>query len=223
MSDKNAFIVGCGSKFGADLLDSLQTQGFTVYGISGSEINNPNILTVDWQTCGIADIEKFLRGLPVLDLIIFNQNSPALTDDCINLTSNISIMEVWRRSEQWKQSHYINCVLPLHCLHTLNNKLTNNSIILWVLSFSMFTIDAPTDYIGQKYQNYITMKQFAKINSQIYLGICPGTLVDDNREKKSMTVVNFLINNITHDDSGKFYYIDQLKIIEHNNIISYNI
>ena len=61
MTVKTALVIGCGSLYGKDLLESLKNKGYNIYGISGTTTTDPNILTVDWNTCAIPDFEKFLR------------------------------------------------------------------------------------------------------------------------------------------------------------------
>jgi hypothetical protein len=207
MTSLNALIIGCGSLYGKELSQQLENNGYTVYGVSGSNTDNPNILNVNWDSCAIQDFEQFLRRLPQLQLIVFNQNSPALINEYTKLNS-VDIIEIWKRAKRWNQSHYVNCILPTHILHTLSltDKLTNSSCITWILSSSMFgnTHTTPVDYVGQKYQNYIVMKNMSLNNPQIFIGVCPGKIDDENRVNKASSLTNFLINaNNTY--SGKFF------------------
>jgi hypothetical protein len=207
MTVKNALIIGCGSLYGKDLSQSLQNKGYAIYGISGTTTPDQNILTVDWNACVISDFEKFLRKLPCIDLIVFNQNSPALTDN-YNKLNSLDIFEVWKRAKKWSQSHYVNCILPTHLLHTLVliNKVNNHTCITWMLSNSMFGKDqlSPVDYVGQKYQNYIMMKTLALNNPQIFIGINPGKIDATNSVKKAKNLADFLFNN-NKDYSGKLF------------------
>jgi hypothetical protein len=145
MTVKNALIIGCGSLYGKDLSESLQNKSYNIYGISSTATPDLNVLTVDWNTCGIPDFEKFLRKLPCIDLIVFNQNSPALTDN-YNKLSSVDIFEVWKRAKKWSQSHYVNCILPTQLLHTLvlTNKVNDRTCVAWMLSNSMFGKDQQT-------------------------------------------------------------------------------
>lgn len=213
----NALVVGCGSLYGKELAQQLQHNGYTVYGISGTSSQDLNILNINWDTCGIQDFEKFLRRLPQINLIVFNQNSPALTDDYTKLTS-VDIIEIWKRAKRWNQSHYVNCILPTHILHTLSltKKLKEHACVTWMLSIAMFgkNVDTPVDYIGQKYQNYNIMKTMSQNNPQIFVGICPGTINDQNRNIKASIAVNFLIN-INKIYSGKLFCQNENSIIEY--------
>ena len=217
MTVKNALIIGCGSLYGKDLSESLQNKSYNIYGISSTAMPDLNVLTVDWNTCNIPDFEKFLRKLPCIDLIVFNQNSPALTDD-YNKLSSVDIFEVWKRAKKWSQSHYVNCILPTHLLHTLvsTNKVSNQTCIVWMLSNSMFgkTQMSPVDYVGQKYQNYIMMKTLALNNPQIFIGINPGKIDVTNSVKKAKDLADFLFNN-NKEYSGKLFSQTDNGIVEH--------
>ena len=212
----NALIVGCGSLYGKQLTEQLRKSGYTAYGISGTESAETNTLKIDWNTCGIQDFEKFLRKLPQLDLVVFNQNSPALVDEYIKLNS-IDIFSVWKRAKQWNQSHYINCILPTHILHTLalTSKLMDDSTVVWILSKSMIGHDqsTPVDYVGQKYQNYITLKSLSLHNPQTFIGICPGKLDNNNRSHKAKITTDFL-TTATKNYSGKLFLQNENGIIE---------
>jgi hypothetical protein len=207
---KNALVFGCGSKFGLSLATELENCGFLVYGVSGS-IETERVLKIDWDTCFINDFEKFLRNLPKIDLVIFNQNSHALTDNYWQLNS-VPIFNIWKQSKQWKQSFYVNCILPTHVLHTLASadNLDNKSQILFMLSASMFNQKpGPLDYYGQKYQNYINMKKFAKKNTQTFIGVCPGHLDSVVYQLRAQKLINFVTQQ--NYNSGQFFMFDKSK------------
>ena len=73
--NKQALIVGGGSKFGLQFLNSLLDKDWHVNLISGSSIvEHPkcNQIQVDWKNLKITDIEKFLNNLPAQSLIFFS-------------------------------------------------------------------------------------------------------------------------------------------------------
>jgi len=202
---KNALLVGGGSKFGAKLTEQLKTY-YTVYGISGSTKSDRQNLNVDWKTCKNQTVEKFLRGLPDIDLIIFNQNYTALNDSCFEFGKE-HVFNVWKRSVEWNQAHYVNCILPMYILHTVydNKHLLPHAVICWMLSSSIFetTENAPVDYKGQKYQNYLSMKRYAENNPHTSIGICISALKQQSDIEKSKVFVDFLQR--TDLKSGQFY------------------
>ena len=65
MPAKNCLLIGCGSKFGLELLEYLVEDGYNVHSISGSKLEyaNVNHLQIDWKTLNAAQIEKFLKEL----------------------------------------------------------------------------------------------------------------------------------------------------------------
>lgn len=207
---KNALIFGCGSKFGLSLTEELENSKFLVHGVSSS-IETDRVLKINWDTCFINDFEKFLRSLPNIDLIIFNQNSHALTDNYWQLNS-VPIFNIWKQSKQWMQSHYVNCILPTHVLHTLvnANNISSQTQIVCMLSRSMFNQrPGPMDYYGQKYQNYINMQQFAKNNPQTFIGVCPGSLDPDVYQLRAQQLINFLTQQ--NCNSGQFFVFDNVR------------
>jgi len=207
----NVLIFGGGSKFGLSLTDAFKDAGNTVYKVSGSA-QDQNTLTVNWKTCFINDFEKFLTGLPNLDVVIFNQNASSLPEHFHKLGS-MDTLEMWKQSKNYLQSYYVNCVLPQHALHTLSSskKLNSNSKIVWMLSRSIFNPkSAPSDYAGQKYQNFVTLQKLANYNDQTFIGVCPGLLTQDTYKNKSQHLCNFLTQENMNHYSGKFLAFDQL-------------
>jgi hypothetical protein len=205
----NALIFGCGSKFGLSLRQELEIAGYTVWGVTGQLSESEQILQVNWNTCDIADFEKFLRKLPPIDLIIFNQNAHGVNDTHWKLSST-HIFEIWKNSKNWKQDYYVNCILPTHVLQTLSTcrKIQEHACVIWMLSLSMFGHQqTPPDYIGQKYQNYINLQKLALSNNQTFLGICPRTLTLDNYTTKANSLISF-IQHTTSEHSGKFFVFD---------------
>ena len=205
----NALIFGCGSKFGLSVRHELETSGYTVWGVTGQPTESEQLLHVNWDMCDIADFEKFLRKLPSIDLIIFNQNATGVTDNHWKLSS-VHVFEIWKNLKTWKQNYYVNCILPTQVLQTLSTsgKIQEHACVLWMLSLSMFGHQhTPPDYIGQKYQNYINLQKFALLNNQTFLGICPGSLTPNNYTAKANLLISF-IQHTTSEHSGKFFVLD---------------
>ena len=211
---KNALVVGGGSKFGLAVSDQLRNRKINTYSITSCGVVDSTTLAVDWTTCNIANFEKFLKRLPEIDLVIFNQNSPALTNNSLKFNSE-HIFETWKKSKQWSQSHFVNCILPLYILQTLASTqcLSQTGCVAWILSTSMFSTDTPVDYAGQKYQNYLMLQKLAQNNSQQFVGIFPEQLTAQNYNYKSNTLVDFL--QVGKKSTGKCYVINNNSIEEH--------
>jgi NAD(P)-dependent dehydrogenase (short-subunit alcohol dehydrogenase family) len=210
MTSKNALIIGAGSKFGKDLVNSLKKQGYIVYGITSSKNQTDQYLEVNWETCFINDFERYLKNLPSIDLVVFNQNSPALTDACYSYGS-VPTLELWKRVKMWSQSHFVNCIMPLYLLQTLanNNKLNINSTIGWMVSQSMFLSTPPMDYVGQKYQNHAMMKELSIQNSQTHISIDPGEILKENSKIKADALA-FFLKYIAKESTGNLYKINMI-------------
>jgi len=186
---KTALLIGCGSKFGLSLQQTLLSQGWSVSAISGTASiadtsNQLNQLAVDWKTCSQANLEKFLKKLSSIDLIFFNQNSSALSDKSFTI-DNYPTVELWKQEKTWAQCYFVSCILPFHVIHTLQNKFSNNTKVAWMLSsfvHSHSNIDH-ADYIGNKYQNYLMMKNFSLHHPGCFFGVNPCTLDSSNYQQ----------------------------------------
>lgn len=207
MITKNCLLIGCGSKFGLELLEYLLAQGYLVHSISGSSITHPGVnhLQVDWKTVSAASIEKFLKGLPDLDLVFFNQNSSSLNAD--DFIKNKSTGDLWRLGKHWNQSYFVSCILPFHIIHTLRSV----GRVAWMLSPLMYHHDDPhmrfADYIGNKYQNYLILKNFSQYNHSIFIGLNPDkplAIVDADRIPR---LVKF-IESTDESANGRVFFID---------------
>lgn len=155
---KTALLIGCGSKFGLSFQKKLLSLGWTVNAISGTPSTDSNDhlnqLVVDWKTFTVADLERFLKKQSSIDLILFNQNSSALSDKSFTIDSYPTV-ELWKQEKTWLQCYFVSCILPFHIVHTLQNKFSSETKVAWMLSsfvHSHSNIDH-ADYIGNKYQN----------------------------------------------------------------------
>jgi hypothetical protein len=210
---KQALLVGCGSKFGLQLLTQLLAQGWRIYSISGSDINidNPNLihLKVNWKTLRITDIEKFLRTLPNLDLVFFNQNSSALSQ---RIFTELETLELWTLEKNWAQAHFVSCILPLHIIQTLKQRCNKNTKVAYMLSCYAYSNPRElkelgfADYIANKYQNYIIMKNLSLNHPAYFFGINPEKLQELTDDVKLLELTTFIDGD--KDINGKVFYLD---------------
>ena len=209
---KTALLIGCGSKFGLDLLKNLLDQNWTIYSISGSIIDSQsdNLYQeiVDWKTVNVGTIEKFLKSCPQMNLIFFNQNSSALEKDYFT-RNYYSTLELWKQEKTWSQSYFVSCILPFHIIHSLGNRCDINTKVVWMLSTYIYshTNISHADYIGNKYQNYLIMKNFSQTHPSCFIGINPDALSETGTTdniKKLITVIDDALTNI----SGKVIKFD---------------
>jgi hypothetical protein len=186
---KTALLIGCGSKFGLTLLESLLQQGWQVFSISGSALpahDNLTQLTVDWHTVSVANMEKYLKSLPDIDLVFCNQNASALAAHNFGVDS-YSTVELWKQEKTWAQSYFVSCILPFHIIHTLGSRCTASTKIGWMLSGYVCNHSdvSNADYIGNKYQNYVLMKAFSEHHPSCFFGVNPDDL-NSNQDREQL-------------------------------------
>lgn len=199
-----ALLVGCGSKFGLKLLQALLDNNCTVYSITGSAIEpheRLHQLTVDWNTYNQATVESFLKTLPELDLVFFNQNATALSDKSYDSQSKLELLKL---EKHWAQSYFSSCILPFHIVHSA--KLKAESKVVWMLSSYIYNHEQIkyADYLGNKFQNYITMKNFSQTNRACFMGINPDNLNNGFELKDVIT----LLEQHNPALNGKVVYFD---------------
>lgn len=207
MLTKNCLLIGCGSKFGLGILEHLSAMGYTVNSISGSELKYPNVnhLKIDWKTLNPTQIEKFLKELPSLDLVFFNQNSSSL--NATDFITNKTTLDLWKLEKDWSQSHFVSCILPFHVIHTLKS----SGKIAWMLSPLMYHHNDEhigyADYISNKYQNYLILKNFSKQHKSIFIGLNPDKLLSINNDVTIKQMIDF-IESIDENASGRVFFLD---------------
>ena len=173
----NALLIGCGSKWGLTVLQSLLDAGWNVYSISGSNpVVHPRLthLDIEWNTVDQPTVEKFLRQLPVLDFVFFNQNGSALSYD--NFEKQSTLLDTWKLEKNWSQQYFVSVILPYHIIKTVNTN--KRSIVAWMLSTYIYkhTNITHADYIGNKYQNYLIMRNFSRTGTACFCGVNPMEL-----------------------------------------------
>lgn len=206
---KTALLIGCGSKFGLNFQKTLLNEGWEISSISGTVDNNSvNQLIVDWKKFTVADIELFLKKQSSIDLIFFNQNSSALAADSFKL-NNYSTLELWKQEKTWAQAYFTSCILPFHIIHSLKNKLTSETKIAWMLSSFIHSHSDinHADYIGNKYQNYLIMKNFSLRFPGCFFGINPDSLDKTNTVDNIQTLIR-TINQPAANLNGKVLFFD---------------
>lgn len=207
---KEALIIGGGSKFGLQFVNNLLDKEWNVNVISGSSIKhaNCNQLLVDWKNLKITDTEKFLTKLPTQSLIFFNQNSSALSNSCYNVNSFTKI-NLWRQEKDWSQAYFVSCILPFHIIHTLEKSCTRDTKIGWMLSSLILSHTTTqieySDYIGNKYLNYLMIKNFSKHHHSSFFGINPDSLNETATSENLDKLINFIFQSSPDYINGKIF------------------
>jgi hypothetical protein len=199
----NVLLVGCGKKWGRQLLDSFVDKKHNVYSLSSCIIENIDNYQVNWATTNVAKIEKFLKKLPQLDFVLFNQNGSALNTENFFQTQTI---ELWKLEKNWNQQYFNSVILPYHIIQSI--KLKKTTIISWMLSSYVYRHSNINyaDYIGNKYQNYLIMKNFSKTETSCFCGINPTSLYD--HEIDTNQFINNFFNQKIEKLNGNVVYLD---------------
>lgn len=152
--------------------------------------SDAHTLTVDWSLVKESDLHRFLNGLPQIDLVFFNQNSSSLSESSFH-QDRYQPLDLWKQMAHWRQSYFVSCQLPFQIIHSLGDRLHKNSRICWMLSSMIVRHPDPgyADYIGNKFQNYLLMKNFAQRHQSCFMGIDPGDLNQTDQSIKVSTLL----------------------------------
>jgi len=190
-----ALIVGASKGLGKNLVDILELRGWTV-----DTISRGGTLDVDWQSVDQAKLEKFLCGLGPVDFVFFYQNFSALASS--SYSDSFSTIDLWKLEKHWAQGYFVSSILPYHIIKTIKPKRTG-----WMLSSSSYkhfpNVIQHGDYVGHKYLNYITMKNFSTTNQGCFFGLNPKQESDlDQPIDKLLDIM------LGSDINGKVLYLD---------------
>ena len=171
----NILLVGCGKKFGRTILDSLVQRGHSVHSISSVDVDGVNNILLDWDTLNPAVIERQLQQLPRIDFVFFNHNGSALSTQSFG---KLSTLELWKLGKRWNQQYYNSVIFPFHLIQSITLDL--NAVVAWMTSSDVYNHADIThnDYIGNKYQSYLIMKQFGNTDRACFCGVNPDSLYD---------------------------------------------
>lgn len=204
-----ALIVGASKGFGKNLVDVLTAQGWTV-----ATISRGGTFDVDWHDVDQAKLETFLKSLGTVNFVFFYQNFSALNST--SYSNDLTMPALWKLEKHWAQGHFVSSILPYHIIKTVKPKRAG-----WMLSSTSYQhspdIIHHGDYVGNKYQNYVTMKNFSRIGQGCYFGLSPKQ--ESDLDIPIGDLLEILLNG---DINGKVLYMDgtpveQFNIFEDNN------
>jgi hypothetical protein len=218
----NDLFVGAGQGFGQSFKQARKQSGQQVFEISSSVAIADTHLTVDWSTVNEASVHRFLKNLPQIDLVFFNQNGSSLSARSFQ-DLNGNILDLWQQISHWRQSYFVSCQLPFQIIQTLGDRLTSHSRICFMLSSTVVRHSTSleyADYIGNKFQNYLVMKNFARSHPSTFLGIDPGSLLTgedfsarleaiQNILVRPRSAINGKVFDLTGNESSVFRVFDQ--------------
>jgi hypothetical protein len=189
--NKNFLIFGGGSKFGLKLAQELDLGG-NVFVVSSTQGESPGRFYIDWLSCDFMSVEKILKSIPKIDIVIFNQNYCHVPE-----TIDFSMPKPlqWKQGRHWAQAHFVNSLLPCQVLNSLivDGKFDSTSMAVWMLSGAI-TNDQNTmlGYRAQKMLNAQIVRSASRNNPGQYVGFDPGTLSAENQLVKARLLAEFL-------------------------------
>lgn len=201
----HSLIIGSGKSFGRAVKDRLVQQGHCVWQV-GSQADDDRSLSVDWAHVDIDGLHKWLKQLPDLDVIFFNQNGSSLSPNSFD-PGCYTTMDLWRQVKHWRHSHWTSCELPFFLIHTLTAKIQPHTRVVWMLSELIFndSVDYKyPDYVANKFQNLLIMKNFAEHHPGCFFAVEPGDLNQRMQHKVDM----FAVILERPDTQGKVFNLD---------------
>lgn len=207
----HSLLIGCGGDFGQRLEHELKNQGHTVWQITSDSSPDPCALTVDWSTVDMDSLHRWLRSLPPLDLVFFNQNGASLNTPSFQPEA-YQPLALWQQVKQWRQTHWTSCELPFFTVHTLGAALQAHTRVVWMLSESIYKYNQRyqhADYVANKFQNLLIMKNFAQHHPGVFFAVEPGE-IDQRPQAKIQTLIDLVGQSGTEGqifnlDTGRAY------------------
>lgn len=197
--------VGASKGLAKSLSLARSNAGHEVLHISSATPAVAGTLTVDWSGVKESDLHRYLMGLPSIDLLFFNQNSSSLSESSFYM-DRYQPLDLWKQIAHWRQSYFVSCQLPFQIIHSLGDRLHPQSRICWMLSSMIVQHSDPghADYIGNKFQNYLLMKNFANKHHSCFMGIDPGDLNDIDLDTRVLALLR-LLDRPTVQTNGRVF------------------
>lgn len=202
----NELFVGASKGFAKSLQNRRAEEGHRIFNVSGWIATDTDSLQVDWAKINETNLHRWLRQLPKIDLIFFNQNSSSLSESSFR-DNTYQDLDLWKQIAHWKQSYFVSCQLPFQIVHSLGDRLHKDSRVCWMLSSMVVRDKSHTgyaDYIGNKFQNYIIMKNFAKTHGSCFFGIEPGG-INNHHDLEKITVLQHILQRPVDIVNGKVF------------------
>ncbi len=166
--------IGASQGLAAAYQQHRESQGHVCYSVSSRP--GERTCKVDWSSINTSSLHRWAQTLPPLDLIFFNQNSSALSTGSF---APMPTLKLWQQVAHWQQSYFVSCQLPYLVIQTLGARISDQTRVVWMLSGMVtrpFADPGYADYIGNKYQNMLIMRNFAQSAPGCFVGIDPGNI-----------------------------------------------
>lgn len=193
-----ALIVGASKGLGLNVSEELKSRDWSV-----ETISRQGTCKVDWTTVTQSTIEKFLKQLGQIDLVFFYQNYSALSRE--SYSNDLDLTTLWKLEKNWAQGFFVSSILPYHIIKSVDCKR-----VAWMLSESStgHTSDSFShgDYVGHKYQNYVTMRNFSLNTEKCHFGLTPKQSQDLDQSVDQL--VDFMLDTPQEKLNGNVFYLD---------------
>lgn len=112
------------------------------------------------------------------------------------------MLDLWKLEKHWAQGYFVSSILPYHIIKTVKPERAG-----WMLSGTSYNHGTDAicygDYVGNKYQNYITMKNFSKLGKGCFFGLTPRQSSDLDQPLDHLLEIM-----LTKDINGKVLFLD---------------
>ena len=164
---KQALLIGCGNQRSELIVNGCIDAGYSVtnIGSSASAIPTVNNIKIKWKDLDLVRLHRLLSMINhKVDFIFFNQNASSLSH--ADFIESKMTLDTWSLIKSWTKSYWLSCQLPYFLIKTLEPNLHSETIIGWMLSSYIDVtkkgVDNHPDYSGNKFTNYLIMKNFSK-------------------------------------------------------------
>lgn len=207
MTSKQALLVGCGSKWGAEFAKELADQNYSIDLVTGSELiySNINNIKINWNSISPSIIESKIDPNKKYDLIFFNQNSGGSPNDHFLKSGNKLDIN------SWNYSFWINCQLPYIIVQHLTNSISSTTKIGWMLTGLIIgrekNLFKYAGYASTKSTNLHLMRGFSEFHHGIFFAINPIWFPIENYKVDAKQIYK-VIENLSTADNGKTFTKD---------------
>lgn len=208
---KNALLIGCGSKWGADFTRYLLTKNYHIDLITSSDnfsgTPNVNPHKVDWQqyTGPVVDTISENLSQKTYDLIFFNQNGGGGPNNEW-FRPNCMFSE-----DSWADILKRDSMMSYRLVHKLTNSINKSTKVGWMLTGLIDGKDPNhwgyAGYGSMKSMHLFIMRGFASAHPGIFFAINPIWFPKGDEVKDAEAILN-VIEKLEPKDNGKTFNKD---------------
>lgn len=184
---------GCGQGIGQQIMQVCREQGDEIWHAGRHTVHaGDHWCPVNWQALDSTSLHRWLRDLPVMESIFFNQKHSALA--ARDFAPDLGVLDTWKLVAHCQQAYFVSCLLPMVVINTLQHQIQSHTRVAWMLSSLIVQHSDPqhADYIAGKYQNMLVMRNYALHRSGCFFGIDPGHLADQDQAKTARHIADLL-------------------------------